>query len=83
MEEISHNTTVHEKEKPFKCNIFQTSFGKKYVLNSHQRLDHKTEKMIICKICLKIFGSKRVETFTIDVKQRWGGKLYLVQLRLD
>ena len=58
MEEISHNTTVREKEKPFKCNIFQTSFGKKYVLNSHQRLDHKTEKMIICKICLKIFGSK-------------------------
>ena len=40
MEEISHNTTVREKEKPFKC-------------------------------------------ITIDVKQRWGGKLYLVQFRLD
>ena len=39
-----HQRTVHENEKPFKCEIFQKSFGGKSHLNSHQRTVHENNK---------------------------------------
>ena len=34
---ISHQTTVHENKKPFKCGICQKSFGANTTLKIHQR----------------------------------------------
>ena len=63
---ISHQTTVHENKKPFKCGICQKSFGAnttfkcdicqksfgvKGDLNRHQRTVHENEKLFNCDIC--------------------------------
>ena len=63
---ISHQTTVHENKKPFKCGICQKSFGanttlkihqrtvhkiKRGDLNRHQRTVHENEKLFNCDIC--------------------------------
>ena len=49
---ISHQTTVHENKKPFKCGICQKSFGSKSQLNKHQRTVYEIW------ICKKSFGTK-------------------------
>ena len=55
---ISHQTTVHEKEKPFKCEICQNSFRNKCLLNRHEIAVHENEKPLKCEICQKCFGYK-------------------------
>ena len=38
-----HETTVHEKENPVKCDFCETSFGLKSHLNSHQSTVHENK----------------------------------------
>ena len=56
---IAHQTTVHEKEKPFKCEICLNSVGNKYMLNRHQRCIHENEKPFKCKFCQISFKLKQ------------------------
>ena len=44
---ISHQTTVHEKEKPIKCEICLKSFGVKGRLNRHQRTVHENKIVVL------------------------------------
>ena len=46
---ISHQTTVHENEKPFKCEFCQHRFGEINMLNKHQRFVHENKKLIHLK----------------------------------
>ena len=55
---ISHQTTVHENKKPFKCGICQKSFGANTTLKIHQRTVHENEKPFKCGICQKSFVGK-------------------------
>ena len=51
-----HIKAVHNKEKPFKCEVCQTCFGEKVNLNRHQRTIHENDKPFKCGICQKSYG---------------------------
>ena len=50
--------TVHEKGRPFKCEICQRYYGRKGVLNTHQRTVHENKRPFNCGICQGCFGLK-------------------------
>ena len=52
-----HQRTVHENEKPFKCEICQQCFAKRD-MKRHQRTVHEDEKPYKCEICQTSFGGK-------------------------
>ena len=48
----THQRTVQENEKPYKCEICQKSFGNKSHLKRHQRIVHENEKPHKCVILM-------------------------------
>ena len=56
---ISHQTTLHEKEKLIRC---ENSFSKKNILNKHQQFFHENEKPFKCELETKMFlkGNKEL-----------------------
>ena len=50
---ISHQRTVHENEKAFKCEICHKRFGGKSDFNRHQRNVDENEKPFEFEMCQK------------------------------
>ena len=53
-----HMTEVHEKKRPFKCDICNMEFTRKFHLKNHIRCVHEKKKLIKpykCEICAKAF----------------------------
>jgi KRAB domain-containing zinc finger protein len=53
-----HIKIVHEKQKPFECQICKNAFGKRGDLLLHTKMVHKKQKPFECKICKKAFGKR-------------------------
>ena len=43
--------SVHEKKKPFQCDICGTKFSQKSRLDSHLKIIHEGKKTFKCDIC--------------------------------
>jgi uncharacterized Zn-finger protein len=50
-----HKKTAHDKEKLFKCDYCQSSFGIKGKLKRHIRTVHEKEKPFKCDIHLNVY----------------------------
>lgn len=48
---LQHISAVHEKNKPFKCDICDNSFGHKGTLSKHVRTVHRRERPYECEHC--------------------------------
>ena len=46
---VKHTKTVHENEKPFKCEICHSCFGHKSNLNKHKKNVHENKKPFKCE----------------------------------
>ena len=53
-----HTVSVHEGDKPFKCNLCDKSFASKTMLNNHIASTHEEKKPYRCDICDKSFKTK-------------------------
>ena len=54
----SHQATVHENQKSFKCDVCGKFFGYKHSLKIHIDTVHQKVKAFECEICQKSFGQK-------------------------
>ena len=43
--------SIHERKKPFKCEICDKSFPHKFNLNTHMSSIHEENKLIKCEVC--------------------------------
>lgn len=50
--------TVHEDQKPFRCNVCDMAFGRKGVLKKHVQMVHENSRKFECEICFIPFGLK-------------------------
>ena len=57
--------TVHENEKPSKCDICQSSFRRNSYMITHKKTVHEKEKPFKCEFCQSCFGTNR------DPNQIW------------
>ena len=53
-----HVRTVHEQQRPHKCNQCDRAFGKRSDLASHESAVHKKERPHVCKVCLRSFAKR-------------------------
>ena len=54
----THIESVHEKKKPFKCDICDYSFSQKSDLKKHHESVHEGKRPFKCEICEKTFNRK-------------------------
>ena len=54
----NHTDSVHERKKPFKCNICDTTFTQKGVMKQHVVSVHEGKKPFQCTICDASFGRR-------------------------
>ena len=55
----SHIESVHEENKPFKCQFFEAAFSKKGALKSHIESVHEENKPFKCQLCEEGFVTNR------------------------
>lgn len=53
-----HIMTVHEEQRPFRCNVCEMSFGRKGVLKKHVQMVHEHSRKFECETCKISFGLK-------------------------
>ena len=49
---------VHDKSKPFSCNVCDRAFSERYKMKNHINIVHKGEKIFKCAICEISFSGK-------------------------
>ena len=74
-----HLKSVHEKKKPLKCSICNTSFSSKQNLKKHISEKHEGKKEYYeCNICLKTYGERfRLKEHVLKIHE--GKKLFNCQ----
>ena len=68
-----HLVLVHEKKKPFKCDICNYSCFQKCEIEKHQELVHEKKKPLRCDICDYSFFSKssmKIHVESLNEKKR-------------
>lgn len=53
-----HIMTVHEEQRPFRCNVCEMSFGRKGILKKHIQMVHEHSRKFECDTCKVSFGLK-------------------------
>lgn len=56
VEITSHIKIVHEKKRPFSCEICHQTFGKRSGLTRHIEVVHEKKRPFSCDVCSKSFG---------------------------
>ena len=55
---LGHVATVHEKKKPFHCEICSSAFAEKRRLKEHITSVHENDRAYECKTCSSTFNQK-------------------------
>lgn len=55
---LQHISAVHEKNRPFRCDICDTSFAHKGTLSKHIRTVHRRERPYACEHCGQRFSER-------------------------
>lgn len=53
-----HMRTVHDKERPFKCEQCSSSFGQRNHLSQHILVIHQRQKLFRCEVCNTSFSNR-------------------------
>ena len=56
----THIASVHEENKPFKCEIYKADFFESNGFQIHIELSHEGKKKFTCEICDASFGRKDI-----------------------
>ena len=68
-----HKKTVHFKQKPFKCQFCDKTFGRRQHWTDHENIVHHKQKQHKCRFCNKKFGytgHRNLHEKAIHLKQK-------------